>query len=510
VQIVNVGSLLSNAAHTYGDGTALRFGERRFTYAELNDRAGRFASALRRRGLEPGDRVAIFMANNPEYVVCLFGVFKAGLIAVPVNAKLSSGELDYILDNSGATGLVFDADRASTLAEGAGLGGVDLTVQVGDPEGEAIGFDVLVAEGGSGFLDEAVDPTDPAWLFYTSGTTGRPKGARLSHRNLIAMTMNQLADLVSISSDDIVLHAAPLSHGSGLYILGSIARGAVNLIYDRPSFDPGEFVRTIEQESVSIVAFMAPTMIVLALDAAEGADTSSLRCIIYGGAPIHLDHAQRMLQRFGQVFVQLYGQGECPMTITYLSAAAHDPNDPDRLTSAGIRRTDVEVEVKAEDGTILPVGAEGEICVRGDVVMDGYWENAAATAQALRDGWLHTGDIGRFDEQGVLYLLDRTSDMIITGGSNVYPREVEDVLIQHQAVSESAVFGVEDELWGEAVAAAIVLAPGQEVSPEGLIDFSKQRLASFKKPKYVFLVDELPKNAYGKVLRRELRATLRT
>ena len=504
---MNVGSLLSNASLTYGSRPALRFGDRRLGYGELQAEANRFASALLARGIEPGDRVAVFMRNNLEYVVALFGTFKAGAVLVPVNVKLSAGELAFILANAEARVLVFGDDRAGLVDEACAEVPVELRVRVGGGEGggSGIGFDDLLAEGSTDHADVAVEPGDPAWLFYTSGTTGRPKGACLSHRNLLAMTMNQLADIVAVQPDDLVFHAAPLSHGSGLYLLGAIARGAENLVYDRPSFDPDDVLRLIERERVTIVMFLAPTMIVMLLRGDPGIDTSSLRCVVYGGAPIHAEHARQMLHRFGQVFVQIYGQGESPMTITYVPASAHDPGDLASLESAGIRRTDVEVELLDEAGRPVPVGAEGEVCVRGDVVMDGYWRNPEATAQSLRGGWLHTGDIGRFDERGRLFLLDRINDMIISGGSNIYPREVEEALVRHDAVSEAAVFGVADELWGERVVAAVVATPGSTPTAAELVDHCRQHLASFKKPSEVTFVEALPKNAYGKVLRRELR-----
>jgi long-chain acyl-CoA synthetase len=502
---MNVGALLSNARLSHGGRPAVRFGDRRLSYDELQSLANRFASGLLARGVEPGDRVALFMRNNAECVIAMFGTFKAGAVVVPVNAKLSAGELAFIVADSAARVLVFGADKLALVEQACAEVPVELLVRVGAGGGPGIDFEQLLAEGSADGCDAEVEPTAPAWLFYTSGTTGRPKGARLSHRNLLAMTMNQLADLVDVRPDDVVFHAAPLSHGSGLYLLGSIARGAENLIYDRASFDPDDVLRLIEREQVTIVMFLAPTMIVMLLRADPAIDTSSLRCVVYGGAPIHAEHARLMLARFGPVFAQIYGQGESPMTITYLPREAHDPDDLEGLASAGFRHVDVEVELRDESGRPVAVGAEGEVCVRGDVVMDGYWRNPEATEQALRGGWLHTGDIGRFDAQGRLFLLDRTNDMIISGGSNIYPREVEEVLVRHDAVSEAAVFGVPDELWGERVVAAVVAAPGGAPGPEELIEFCRQHLASFKKPTEVSFVGVLPKNAYGKVLRRELR-----
>jgi acyl-CoA synthetase (AMP-forming)/AMP-acid ligase II len=501
VNAVNTAALLSSAARLHADRVAVSFGESSLTFRELEMASARFGSGLRARGLREGDRVALFMRNRPEYVIALFGTFAAGLVAVPINAKLSAGEVAVVLADSEARALVHDGGLKT---QAAGLAPLDAVVEVGEA------FNALLALGADDARPVDVDENALAWLFYTSGTTGRPKGAQLTHRNLLAMTLALLADVCSFECWDRVLHVAPLSHGSGLYLLGAIARGAENLIWEGSSFAPAEVLALIERAGITVIAFMAPTMIVMLLDAPGAARPPSLRCVIYGGAPIHAHHARRMLERFGSVFVQIYGQGEAPMTITYLAADAHDPGDPDSLTCAGIAHPGIEVEVMdAEDEPVAP-GQRGEVCVRGDVVMSGYWRNPEATRRSLRGGWLHTGDIGRFDHHGRLWLLDRSHDIIISGGTNIYPREVEETLLAHPTVAEASVFGVPDDLWGESVVAAVVTVPGEAVSEQELIRFCRERIASFKKPKRVLFVDELPKNAYGKVLRRQIREQVRT
>ncbi|MEV0688126.1 long-chain fatty acid--CoA ligase [Nocardia sp. NPDC050378] len=496
----NIASNLARSARLSPDATAIRYGDRRLGYAELDEAARRFAAGLHARGLQPGDRVAVFAKNGPEYVVTMFGTFAAGMVVVPVNAKLSGSELAVILDDSGAALLVHDDAGAGVVQEAA----------------TAVPRLRIGAEYDSWMdsltpLDRPVDvaPEAVAWLFYTSGTTGRPKGAELTHRNLLAMTWLELADVCDYRRDDRALHIAPLSHGSGLYLLGALTRGAENLIYDKPSFDAADVLRLIERERVTVLAFVAPTMIVMLLDAdaAAPADTSSLRRAVYGGAPIHLEHARRMVERFGNVFVQIYGQGESPMTITYLNLA-HGPADDEMLLSAGFAHPGVEVAVLDEHDRPVPVGETGEICVRGDTVMRGYRNSPEATATTLRGGWLHTGDIGRLDEQGRLTLLDRSKDVIISGGTNIYPREVEDALLAHPDVDEVVVFGEPDALWGESVTAAVVRRPGSAVDEADLVEWCRRRIASFKKPKRVVFCDSLPTNAYGKVLRREIRAHL--
>jgi acyl-CoA synthetase (AMP-forming)/AMP-acid ligase II len=347
---------------------------------------------------------------------------------------------------------------------------------------------------------------DPAWLFYTSGTTGLPKGAVLSHRNLIAMAVNCLADICSFQHDDRLLHVAPLSHGSGMYLIPALSRGAENIINADGGFDPDRVLRFVANERVTVLPFLAPTMIVRLLEADPAIRVPALRAIVYGGAPIHLRHLRAALQRFGPMLTQLYGQGESPMTISALPTWAHENTDDEALQSAGFVRSGVEVRILDADGAIASHEEVGEIAVRGDVVMRGYWRNDDANAASLTDGWLKTGDIGRFDARGHLHILDRRHDTIISGGSNIYPREVEDILTRHPAVSEAIVFGVPDPEWGENVASAIVLREGcADVDADTLIAFCREHLGSFKKPKRIEFVTELPKNAYGKVLRRDLR-----
>jgi acyl-CoA synthetase (AMP-forming)/AMP-acid ligase II len=422
---------------------------------------------------------------------------------VPVNAKLHSTELSFILEHSGARAVVFSGKTSHTVE--AALASVSGIEQIDVDEGGPTSLAGIIASGRpSGFVDGEVVPHDVAWMFYTSGTTGRPKGAMLSHRNLCASTMNALADVCDFQPEDVVLHVAPLSHGSGLYTLPSIARGSRNIVYSGTSFDPNDVLATIDREQVSIVAFLAPTMIHMLLGAEPTHTTPSLRRVIYGGAPIDAGLAAAAIQRFGHIFVQLYGQGEAPMTITYLRPEDHRGK---ALSSAGIVRTDVEVQIVDESGAPVTDGTEGEVCVRGDVVMLGYRNDADADAKALRAGWLHTGDIGRF-EDGYLYLVARKTDVIISGGSNIYPREIEDVLLLHPAIEEACVFGVPDPKWGESVVAAVVVSAPVETAE--LLEHCRAHIASFKKPKHIAVVDALPKNSYGKVLRRQVREQVTT
>jgi acyl-CoA synthetase (AMP-forming)/AMP-acid ligase II len=394
---VNVGTFLTNAARVYPLRVAVTDGSAELDYAGLDARASAFADGLRRRGYKAGDRVALFMPNGIEYVTGLFGLFKGGFVAVPVNAKLHFSELAFILGHSGARGVLYSGKTRETVATAvASLSAKSAVDRIGMDEKGPTSFSVIAGSGdASGFADAEVDPGDAAWIFYTSGTTGRPKGATLSHRNLLASAMNGLADICDFQPDDIVLHVAPLSHGSGLYMLPSIARGATNIVYAGGSFDPEDVLRVVARERVTIIAFLAPTMIHMLVDTDPSLAVPTLRRVPYGGAPIDPGLAEAAIERFGPVFVQLYGQGEAPMTITYLRPADHHGK---ALSSAGIVRTDVEVRLLDEAGAEVPDGAEGEVCVRGEVVMAGYWNDSESNAKALSGGWLHTGDVGRFED----------------------------------------------------------------------------------------------------------------
>ncbi len=493
---MNLYAMLADPIRRLGGKTALGYGEARLSYAELDRRAAAFAALYASLGAGRGDRILVFLPNCLDYAPLVLGAMRGGLVAVPVNAKLHPREVAWICGNCTPKVVVAKGETLDMIAAELGEG----------PRPALLAAEELEQVGSDGALPAVaeVSPDDPAWLFYTSGTTGRPKGAVLTHRNLIAQTVNCLADMFDFRERDLVLHVAPLSHGSGLYLLPSLARGAENLISDRPSFQPDEVLDLVAERRVTVIGFVAPTMIVRLLEARPRDDVGHLRGVIYGGAPIHLDHIRAAVARFGPIFHQLYGQGEAPMTISYLPGWAHENADDETLVSAGFIRAGVEVRlVDGEDREVAP-GEEGEICARGDVVMKGYWENPAASEAALRGGWLHTGDIGRFDGGGRLRVLDRRHDTIISGGTNIYPKEVEDVVASYPGVREVIAFGLPDPEWGECVAVAVV-READDVGEDDLVAHCRGALASFKKPRRIFFVEELPKSAYGKVLRRELR-----
>ena len=352
---------------------------------------------------------------------------------------------------------------------------------------------------------------DVAWLFYTSGTTGRPKGVMLTHRNLLAMTLAYFADVDEIRPGDTILHAAPMSHGSGLYIVPHVAHAALHLVPESGGFDPEEIFALLPRWR-GVAMFAAPTMVKRLVERPGDADTTNLKTIVYGGGPMYVADCKRAMARFGPKLAQIYGQGETPMTITAMDKGLHadvgHPRYEARLASVGVAQTGIEIRIADAGDGELPTGATGEILVRGDTVMRGYWQNPAATAETLRSGWLHTGDVGSLDEEGFLTLRDRSKDVVISGGSNIYPREVEEVLLEHPAVLEASVVGEPDREWGENVVAFVVVKPGRSVGADELDRLCLDRLARFKRPRAVHFVDALPKNGAGKILKSELRELL--
>jgi acyl-CoA synthetase (AMP-forming)/AMP-acid ligase II len=491
------------------DDPALADGERvHATWAAFAARTAAAAGALRDEfGLSPGDRVAIVMRNRPEYLEAMFAVWHAGLVVVPVNARLHRDEIAYILEDSETAVVVTDPEHADDVEPLVGsIASVQAAVVVAGERWER-----MTAASPAPLADRR--PDDPAWLFYTSGTTGRPKGATLTNRNLLLMTLSYYADIDPVMPQDSILQAAPLSHGAGLYGLPHVARGAVSVM---PGGVGGDEIAALLQRWRGMSFFAAPTMVKrLAGDAAmAAADLSHLKTIVYGGAPMYLADLEVALELFGPRLAQIYGQGETPMTITALSKADHADRDHprwrDRLQSVGLARTDTEVRVVDGEDHELPAGETGEIVVRGDVVMAGYWNQPEATAETLRGGWLHTGDVGSFDADGYLTLRDRSKDLIISGGMNIYPREVEEALLHHAAVRAVAVVGRPDAEWGEAVVAFVVPADGDAPPPVDELDRTcLDRIARFKRPRDYRFVDALPTNNYGKVVKRELHDRLR-
>ena len=508
---MDIGHLLTRAAQRFPDRPAWITQDEIITYHEAEDRVNRLGNALLEMGVKRGDRVGILLPNCPEALETILAPMRAGMTVVPMNVRLHPREHQYLLGNSGATTLVYSQEFQDHVAQIRETpGSVRYFICVGDSSGGDIAYESLLYSASREHPNIYIEQNDVAWIFYTSGTTGQPKGAMLTHRNLLTMVESFLTDINPAQPEDVLLHAAPITHGSGLMVFHHLARGAASAFPSTQSFDPPRIFEAIQKHRVTTM-FMAPTMINMMLASPERHryDISSLHTVVYGGGPMYTEHILEALRAFGCIFVQIFGQGESPMTITTLPKEEHQvENDPiglQRLASAGREITGVRIRILDDQDQEVPTGDMGEIVVRSDVVMKGYWNSPEATAETLRGGWLHTGDLGYVDSGGYLFITDRKKDMIISGGANIYPREVEEVIAQHPSVSEVAVIGVPDALWGESVKALVVAREDARTDEEGIIEYCRERLASYKKPKSVEFLSSLPKNAYGKVLKRDLR-----
>ena len=474
------------------------------TYGDYAARTRALARAFAASGVGPGDRVALFAKNDPDYLAVMHAALWIGAAIVPVNGKLHPVEAAWIVADSGARVAVTESGDLSALPEWPAE-----CREIGLRSAE---FAEAVAPGPQ---DAPAPPReaagdDLAWLFYTSGTTGRPKGVMLTHANLRAMATTYALDVDPALPGDHPLYAAPMSHGAGLYNFQFMRVGACHVIPPGRGFDPAE-IEALAASLGELVFFAAPTMIrrLVTHARSSGWRGEGVRTVIYGGGPMYLADLDEAVDLLGPRFVQIYGQGESPMTITVLprdmvADRAH-PRAAARRGSVGYAHGCVEVRVVDAALQDAPVDAPGEILVRGATVMKGYWNRPEATAETLAGGWLRTGDIGRLDAEGFLTLTDRSKDVIISGGTNIYPREVEEVLLAHPDVAEVSVIGVPNAEWGEDVLAFVVPHPGRPCAPEPLEAWCRARMAAFKRPKHWRFLDDLPKNAYGKVLKTELR-----
>ena len=510
----NICYFLTRTARQRGDSVAILHGNTARSYTWLDDQVSRLAGGLRQLGLKPGDRVGLVLEGEPRGLIALLAPLRAGMVIVPMNPKLHPKEQLFALRNCGAKAIIISgAFREGFLECEPGIEralavvGMDSAGQAGVHD-----FQQLIDASPPHAADEEMAGDGLAWLFYTSGTTGKPKGAMLTHRNLIAMAASLLVDVDPVTASDRLAYLAPLSHSTGLMSFHHIARGSGHVFPTFSGFRTAPFYQMVERHRVT-TAFMVPTMIQSMLDdpSHRNHDMSSLRTVFYGGAPSYVERMKEAVRTFGPIFVQGFAQAEAPMACASLPKSGHDLDDPrveHRLASAGRENSLVQVRIFGPDDREVAPGTPGEIVVRGPIVMAGYWDNPQATASALRNGWLHTGDVGHLDADGYLFITDRLKDMIISGGSNIYPREIEEVLYAHPGVHEATVFGVPDPKWGERVIAAVVPKPGIELAEQDLIDWCKQHLASFKKPSEVRFLRELPKSGYGKILKRETRKLL--
>lgn len=497
---MNLAHWLERTARENGSREALFLGEACVAdYRTFWRQVAGLAGALVERGVTPGDRVATFVKNCPEYLIAKYACWVAGAAIVPINNKLHAKEAAFILEDSGAKLCFVSSDLSDALAEVSNLPLVDVATTA---------FAEMCGADPAPICPR--EPGDLAWLFYTSGTTGKPKGVCMTHGMLTAMSMAYPMDADEVLPEDAVIYGAPMSHGAGIYSMIHVKMGARHVCPVSGGFDAGE-VLDLAAHFGSVQMFMAPTMVRRLTDVAKAAGDhgAGIRTIVYAGGPMYNADIIEAVDWFGPKFVQIYGQGECPMGITALSRAdvadrVH-PRWRERLGSVGKAQSPVEVRIGDAEGKPLPVGEIGEIMVQGAVVMPGYWQNPEATAKTLVDGWLKTGDMGALDADGYLTLHDHSKDLIISGGSNIYPREVEECLLTHPSVHEVSVVGRASAEWSEDVVAFVVLAPGATLDEIALGQHCLDHIARFKRPKDYVAISELPKNNYGKVLKTELR-----
>lgn len=507
---------LERTAQAGGGRLAVAADDTTMTYGDLDERSSRLANALLALGVRTGDRVADIQPNSARAVETIFGLARSGAVRVPVNARLIENDAIAQIADADPVVVILGVGLehlaapllATPLVPGSSLRAVLCHRPPSAPPPGCHNYEQALAAAGSSRPDVQVGWDDVCAIRYTGGTTGRPKGVVLPHRSEVLYAMNILLDTCPIQPDDVFLHLQPLSHGGGGFIPPAVLRGAVNIV--ESTFDPARVLQLIEERGVTLVK-LVPTMLLRLLDHPDldRRDLSSLRRIVYGASPMPLAPLRRAVERLGPVLAQGYGQTEAPMTITYLGPEDHDldanPKALHRLASAGRPVTSVRIRIEDPDGNALGPDELGEIVVQSPHQMTGYWRNPAATAETLVNGWVRTGDIGRLDADGYLFIVDRKGDVVITGGYNVYPREVEDVLYTHPAVAEAAVFGVPHPDWVEAVTAAVVLRHGSTATAAEIAAYCAERLTAYKRPKTVRVLDALPRSSAGKIVRREVR-----
>jgi fatty-acyl-CoA synthase len=512
-RVMNLAHFLRQAAERYPDEIGFVWGAQSWTWAELDRRAGAMALALAARGIGKGDRVLLQSKNCNQMFESMFACFRLGAVWVPTNFRLTADEVAYLAKASGAAAMICGADfpdHAQAAQQAAS--GIGAMISIGQA-GFGEEYDTLVAAyAGQCAPEAAVERDDPCWFFFTSGTTGRPKAAVLTHGQMGFVITNHLCDLMPATTQrDASLVVAPLSHGAGIHQLAQVARGAKTVLLGGDKFDAVEAWRCVEEWRVSNM-FTVPTILKMLAEhpAVDRYDHSSLRYVIYAGAPMYREDQKRALHKLGKVLVQYFGLGEVTGNITVLPADLHEPDDgPDvKIGTCGYARTGMQISIQDDTGRELPAGETGEICVCGPAVFAGYYDNPDANAKAFRDGWFRTGDLGHMDAEGFLYITGRASDMYISGGSNVYPRETEEKVLTHPAVAEIAIVGVPDPMWGEVGIAVCVLRPGAVLDEQELLAWLAPKVARYKLPRRVFFWEELPRSGYGKITKKLIRAEL--
>jgi len=493
--MTNLALNLIESTRMYPDKPAVRLDDYVLSYATLDDASARAAALLRARGVAPGDRVGIMLPNVAEFAIAYYGVLRAGGTVVPMNPLLREREVEYYIGDSGARVLFTWHQVADEAARGAKAAGADTVVVAPG------GFEEMLAELRPDPQPVSRAGQDTAVVLYTSGTTGKPKGAELTHANLGTNTAVTASTLLHLGPDDVVMGCLPLFHSFGQTcgLNAAVSVGAALTLISR--FDPAQALRVIARDQVTIFEGV-PTMYagMLAAPNRGEVDVSSLRLCVSGGAALPVEVLRKFEEAFGCVILEGYGLSETSPVASF--------NHPDRVRKAGSIGTPIEgVEMRVVDGAgrDLPVGEVGEIAIRGHNIMKGYWRKPEDTAEAIPDGWFRSGDLGRVDEDGYFFIVDRKKELIIRGGYNVYPREIEEVLYEHPAVAEAAVVGIPHQTLGQEVGAAVTLKPGAQATPEEIRDYVRGQVAAYKYPRHVWIVDALPKTATGKILRREVQ-----
>lgn len=505
---------LTRSARRFPKHPALAQGERVWSWAEIDSAAHEIAAALREAGVGKGERVLVQSKNCEEMFSAMFAVFRLGAVWTPANFRLTPDEVVALAQDSGAAAMLCHADFPDHAAAAIkGAPSLRLVWSLGGPAafGDALA-DRRAAHAGARVADAAVEYDDPCWFFFTSGTTGRSKAAVLTHGQMAFIVTNHLADLLpGITERDAGLVVAPLSHGAGVHHLNLAMRGAPTILMPTEHFDIAEAWRLVERWKVTNI-FTVPTILKMMVEHPSRADVdhSSLKHVIYAGAPMYREDQKRALAALGPAITQYFGLGEVTGCITVFPGALHDGEDGPqaRIGTCGFERTGVEASIQDDDGKVLAPFETGEICVIGPAVFSGYWNNPEANAKAFRQGWFRTGDLGHMDDEGFVYITGRASDMYISGGSNIYPREIEEKILAHPDIAEVAVLGVPDPLWGEVGVAVCVARAGAEVGAEEVYAFLAPKLPRYKTPRRILFWEALPKSGYGKVPKRLIRDEL--
>lgn len=514
-RVMNLSYFLRQAARRHPQAIGLAQGERVWTWRDLDARVDAMAAALMARGIQKGDRVLVQSKNCNQMFESMFVCFRIGAVWVPTNFRQTPDEVALLAQASGACAMICHSDFPDHVsAVRAAIPDLRLVVSIGRAAfGES--YDALIdAKADATPPMASVEYDDPCWFFFTSGTTGRPKAAVLTHGQMAFVTTNHLCDLMpGTTHRDVSLVVAPLSHGAGIHQITQVARSVKTVLLAGDRFDPKEVWSLVDRWRVTNM-FTVPTIVKMLVEVPEvdNYDHSSLRYVIYAGAPMYREDQKKALAKLGAVLVQYYGLGEVTGNISVLPPELHEPEDGpgNRLGTCGYERTGMQVSIQDDKGGEVPAGINGEICVSGPAVFAGYYNDPDANARAFRNGWFRTGDLGHCDENGFIYITGRASDMYISGGSNVYPREIEEKILAHPAIAEVAVIGIPDARWGEVGLAVCVLRAGTALPEEELLGWLAGKIAKYKLPKRVIYWPSLPMSGYGKVakmlLRRELEA----